>query len=376
MTRIVACALASVLVVLGGCQQTPREEPMSEPTVTVERSDFGALPDGTAVDLYTITNRSGVKISLCTYGGIATNIEAPDRNGMSERIVLGFDSLDAYLAGHPYFGCITGRYCNRIAYGKFKLDGKEHTLATNNGEHHLHGGNKGFDKRVWNATVIHQGEAAGVAFTYTSPDGEEGYPGTLQCKVSYLLNDNNELRIDYEAVTDKTTHVNLTHHSYWNLAGPGGTVLDHVLKLHAARYTPGDATLIPTGKLDPVSGTDLDFTKPMAIGARLAKVEGGYDHNYVVDGDDGIMRPHAILSDPKSGRVLEVASTEPGIQFYSGNFLDGVKGAGGKVYPKHGGCCLEPQHFPDSPNKAGFPSTVLKPGERYMSTTVFRFTTN
>lgn len=368
--------LTAVLVFAVGCQDTAAsEEPMTASSVTVERTDFGKLPDGTPIDLFTIANRHGVSVSLMTYGGIATNISAPDRAGRSERITLGFDTLEEYLAGHPYFGCITGRYCNRIAYGKFTLDGKQYTLKTNNGEHHLHGGEKGFDKRVWRATIIHSDESAGVAFTYTSPDGEEGYPGNLTTKVSYLLNDNNELRIDYEAVTDKTTHVNLTHHSYWNLAGPGGSVLDHVLEIHASKYTPGDATLIPTGKIDPVAGTDLDFTKPTAIGARIDKVEGGYDHNYVVDGEAGTLRPHAELYDPESGRVLEVASTEPGCQFYSGNFLDGVKGAGGKIYDKHGGCCLEPQHYPDSPNKPSFPSTVLRPGERYETTTVFRFTT-
>ena len=375
MTRILV-GVCAALAFLAGCQQTPRnDDPMTASSITVERSDFGKMPDGTQIDLYTIANGHGVSVSLMTLGGIATKITAPDRAGRSARITCGFDSLESYVAGHPYFGCSTGRYCNRIANGKFTLEGSEFTLATNNDAHHLHGGEKGFDKRVWRATVVHGDDARGVAFTYTSPDGEEGYPGTLTTKVTYLLNENGELKIDYEAVTDKATHVNLTHHSYWNLAGPGTSVLEHVLKLHATRYTPGDATLIPTGKLDPVAGTDLDFTKATTIGARIAKVEGGYDHNYVVDGAAGVFRPHAELYDPASGRVLEVASTEPGIQFYTGNFLDGVKGADGKTYDKHGACCLEPQHFPDSPNKPSFPSTVLRPGERYQSTTVYRFTT-
>jgi len=348
---------------------------MKAADITVTRAPFGSLEDGTTIERFTIGNNSGVSVSVITWGGIVTNIEAPDRAGNSARIVLGFDDLDPYLARHPYFGCITGRYCNRIANGKFSLDGETYTLKTNNDAHHLHGGEDGFDRQVWTAEIVEQDGAKGVAFSRLSPDGEEGYPGNLHATCAYLLNDRNELRIEYEATTDKPTHVNLTHHSYWNLGGPGASILDHELRLHAARYTPADATLITTGKIDPVAFTSLDFTKPTPIGTRINTVPGGYDHNYVVDGAAGTLRPHAELIHAASGRVLEVASTEPGIQFYSGNFLDGVQGADGKVYEKHGGCCLEPQHYPDTPNKPGFPSTVLRPGEKYRSTTLIRFST-
>ena len=375
MTRILPCVIA--VFVLGACEhkKTRETDPMPTATISVGKAPYGALADGTPIDQYTIANNAGVRVSIITWGGIVTNIETPDRSGRVDRIVLGFDSLDPYLERHPYFGCIAGRYCNRIAKGKFTLDGQEYTLATNNAPHHLHGGENGFDRQVWKAMIVRKEGAAGVAFSRLSKDGEEGYPGNVHVTCTYLLNDRNELRIDYEAITDKATHVNLTHHSYWNLAGPGGTVLDHVLRLYATQYTPADDTLITTGKIDPVATTPLDFTTPTAIGARIMNVPGGYDHNWVADGEVGVLRPHAELIDPKSGRVLEVASTEPGIQFYSGNFLDGVKGANRQTYDKHGGCCLEPQHYPDSPNKPGFPSTTLRPGERYRSTTVYRFTT-
>jgi aldose 1-epimerase len=335
------------------------------------------------VDLFTLRSPSGIELDVITYGGTVTRLLAPDRNGELADIVLGHEWLEAYLAGTPYFGAIVGRYGNRIAEGRFTLDGKEHRLAVNNGPNHLHGGLKGFDKVVWAAEPYSSEAESGVALTYVSADGEEGYPGELTVRVTYALTAGGELRIDYEATTDAPTVVNLTHHGYWNLAGHGsGDILGHELTLHADRFTPVDGTLIPTGELRAVDGTPFDFRSPTEIGARIGADDeqltfgGGYDHNFVLEGwrPDGELRPAAVLRDAPSGRTMEVLTTEPGVQFYSGNFLDGSDiGKGGVVYERRTGLCLETQHYPDSPNQPDFPSVVLRPGETYRSTTVYRF---
>jgi aldose 1-epimerase len=319
-------------------------------------------------------------VAITTYGGRIVSLKAPGRDGKFADVVLGFDNLEGYLGEHPYFGALVGRYGNRIAKGRFKLDGKEYKLATNNGANSLHGGLKGFDKMVWVGREVPGGDPS-VELTYLSKDGEEGYPGNLTEKVTYTLTAANELRIDYSATTDKDTVVNVTNHSYFNLAGQGqGNILSHVVQLNAAKFTPVDAGLIPTGQLKSVEGTPFDFRQPTVIGARINDKDeqvtrgGGYDHNFVVDGEPGTLRLAARVTEPTSGRVLEVSTTEPGVQFYTGNFLDGtVKGKGGVAYAKRTGFCLETQHFPDSPNHPDFPTTTLKPGAEYKSTTVFKF---
>jgi aldose 1-epimerase len=345
----------------------------------VTKSDFGQTADGTKIDLYTLTNANGMVVKIITYGGIITEFHVPDKNGKMADVVLGFDDLKGYLGTHPYFGAIAGRVANRIAKGRFTLDGKEYKLATNNGPNALHGGEKGFDKRVWKGSPT----GSDVLMIYRSPDGEEGYPGNLETQVVYHLTDANELQISYRAQTDKATPINLTNHSYFNLAGQGsGDVLGHVMMINADQYTPVDDTLIPTGQIAPVKGTPLDFTTPTPIGARIKQVGGnpaGYDHNFVLRQPRGdLMNPAlaARVTEPKTGRVMEVLTTEPGVQFYTGNFLDGtVKGKGGAVYKQYNGFCLETQHFPDSINHPNFPNTVLKPGETYRSTTIYRFLT-
>jgi aldose 1-epimerase len=347
------------------------------PLVTSER--FGTMPDGTAVDAYTLKNASGMEVKAIAVGGIITSLKVPDRSGTAADVVLGFDRLDGYLKDHPFFGAIIGRYGNRIGKGQFALEGKTYTLAKNNGPNHLHGGVKGFDKVLW-ATAAVPGQNA-VTFTRTSPDGEEGYPGNLAVKVTYTLTDANELIVDYHATTDKPTPVNLTQHSYFNLAGDGsGDILGHELMISADRYTPVDSSLIPTGELAPVEGTPFDFRKTTAIGARInaahpqLKAGGGYDHNWVLNRTGAGLQLAARVVEPKSGRTLEVATEEPGIQFYSGNFLDGsITGKGGHVYAHRTGFCLETQHYPDSPNKPDFPSTILRPGQEYKTRTVFTF---
>jgi aldose 1-epimerase len=319
-----------------------------------------------------------------TYGGIVRTLEVPDRDGNLGDIVLGYDSLDEYIENNPYFGALVGRYGNRIAKGKFTLDGVEYTLATNNGPNHLHGGVKGFDKVVWGAEPMEDETSVGLKLTYRSYDGEEGYPGNLKCTVIYTLTNDNELKVSYEAETDKPTVLNLTHHSYFNLAGHGsGDILAHELMLTADNFTPVDEGLIPTGEIKAARGTLMDFTRPTPIGSRIAQVKGGYDHNYVLNSSDGSLALAASVYESRSGRVMEIFTTEPAIQFYSGNFLDGSnKGKGARrvgaparqaVYNKHNGFCLETQHFPDSPNKANFPSVVLKPGEKYTHLTVHKF---
>lgn len=351
----------------------------------MEKRSFGKTGDGQPIDLYILTNKKGMEAAITNYGGALVSLKVPDHNGKAGDVVLGYDNLAGYENDKAFFGATIGRYGNRIAHGKFKLAGQEYTLAKNDGENHLHGGTKGFNKRVWTARDASGAVGQALELTYLSKDGEEGYPGNLSVKVVYTLPANsNELRIAYSATTDKETVVNLTNHSYFNLAGQGdGDILQHELTLRARRFTPVDQTLIPTGELRPVQGTPFDFTKPTAIGTRInqddqqLKFGRGYDHNWVLDGPrTSTPRLAARAYDPQSGRLLEVLTTEPGIQFYSGNFLDGtIKGKEGKVYKHRYGFCLETQHFPDSPNHANFPSTVVKPGQHYATTTIYRFST-
>ncbi len=348
----------------------------SKPGIT--KKPYGKMPDGTQVDEYTLTNKNGMSMKVITFGGIVTEIHVPDKHGKIADICLGCSNLDEYLEGHPYFGSIVGRVGNRIAKGKFALNGKEYMLATNNGPNHLHGGKVGFDKRVWKAEPADLGDRKVLVLQYTSKDGEEGYPGTLETKVTYVLNDGNEWQIQYAATTDKATPVNLTQHCYFNLAGHNsGAILDHILWINADKYTPTDDTLIPTGKIEPVKGTPFDFTKPTAIGAHIKEIKAdpqGYDLNYVLNGKAGTLRKIAEATDPKSGRTMTVWTTQPGVQFYSGNFLDGKqKGKGGIKYKQYSGFCLEAQHYPDSINHPEFPSVVLKPGETYRQTTAYVF---
>lgn len=346
----------------------------------VSKQSWGTV-DGQAVDLYTLTNRNGLEAKITNYGGIVVSLKVPDRAGKSADVVLGFNDLDSYLKGHPYFGSVVGRYGNRIARGRFTLNGVEYKLAVNNGENHLHGGIKGFDKVVWTTTEQSTRTGPGVRMTYLSKDGEEGYPGNLQVTMVYTLTNTNELRIDYTATTDKDTVLNLTHHSYFNLAGEGnGDILNHVLGLNAAQFTPTDAGSIPTGELRDVRGTPFDFLTPKSIGARInddyeqIKFGGGYDHNFVISGRLGRLRMAAEVSEPTTGRRMQVWTTEPGVQLYTGNFLDGtLTGKSGKKYERRSGFCLETQHYPDSPNKPSFPTTTLKKGATFKSTTIYRF---
>jgi aldose 1-epimerase len=363
-------------IIWPGCSTTvPDRE--ARPPMKLEQKVFGHLPDGTPVVLYVMTNSKGMVAKVIEYGAILTELWVPDRQGQLANVVLGFDNLEQYLKGHPFFGATTGRVANRIANGKFTLDGKEYTLARNNGPNHLHGGLKGFDKKLWKSRPLGaSSDRIAVEFTYTSPDGEEGYPGTLTVTVVYTLTADKELRIEYTGMTDKPTIVNLTNHSYFNLAG-ADSILDHVLMLNADHYTPADAGLIPTGEIAPVQGTPVDFTQPWPIGARIREVMAfakGYDHNFVLNGGGGKLALCARVEDPTSGRVMEVWTTEPGVQLYTGNHLDGkITGVGGVAYEQHSGFCLETQHFPDSINKPNFPSVVLRPGQTFKSTTQFKF---
>jgi len=347
----------------------------------LDRTLFGRLPDGTAVDLLTLTNGHGVEIRAITYGCIIASIRVPDRTDRSDDIVLGQETIESYLTRSRFFGAVVGRYANRIANGRFTLDGRTYQLVTNNGPNHLHGGTRGFDKVVWAAETFEHGGDVGVIFKYTSADGEEGYPGALDVHVTYTLTPRNELVIVYEAWTDKPTVINLTQHSYFNLAGDGsGEITGHELTIEADRFTPVDATQIPTGEIAPVDGTPFDFRKATRIGARIDADDEqirrgrGYDHNWVIRRQDASLARAARVVEPRTGRTLSVATTEPGIQFYAGNNLDGsLVGKAGRAYGKRSGLCLETQHFPDSPNHANFPSTVLRPGERFQSKTVFTF---
>jgi len=348
---------------------------------TTSARSWGKTAEGEDVTLYTLRNAGGVETTITNYGGRVVTLLVPDRTGQKADVVLGFDSLDGYLKENPFFGALAGRYGNRIGKGKFSLNGMDYTLAKNNGENSLHGGIRGFDKKVWKASQ----DGQKLELTYISRDGEEGFPGTMTTVVTYTLTDKNELRIDYAITTDKDTVKNVTNHSYFNLAGQGeGDILGHQVTLSADRYTPVDSGLIPTGELASVTGTPFDFRQPHAIGERIdaagdqqIKFGKGYDHNFVLNGEMGTPHDVAKITEPKSGRVMDVSTTEPGVQFYTGNFLDGtLTGKGGKVYKHRYGFCLETQHFPDSPNKPAFPTTVLKPGERYQSTTIYRFSTD
>jgi aldose 1-epimerase len=377
----VGILIVALMVQIGMSAHDEQQRGASEKgTRGVNREPFGKTRDGRPVEEYTLRNANGLEMRVMTYGGIITSLKVPDRFGQFEDIVLGFDAIDGYLKDPPYFGAIVGRYGNRIANAHFTLNGTTYKLAANNGPNHLHGGVNGFDKMLWSAVPGDTAEGLSVTLSRTSPDGEEGYPGTLQASVRYTLTDKNELAIDYRATTDKATPVNLTQHSYFNLAADGGDILGHELTIHASRYTPVDSTLIPTGELAPVPGTPFDFQKATPIGARIdadnvqLKNGGGYDHNWVLDRSGSGLQPAARLVDPKSGRTLDVATTEPGLQFYSGNFLDGtITGKGGRVYKHRSGLCLETQHYPDSPNHPTFPSTILQPGQTYSSKTVFTF---
>jgi len=345
----------------------------------IKRQAFGVTASQERVDLYTLTNANGIEVRVMTYGGIVVSLRAPDRNGKLGDVVLGYENLDGYLKNNPYFGSIVGRYGNRIGNGRFSLDGKEYSLPRNNGDNTLHGGLKGFDKVVWKARELRSNDGVGLSLSYLSKDGEEGFPGNLAVTVVYILTNRNELRIEYSATTDKPTVVNLTHHSYFNLAGEG-SILNHELMIYADKFTPVDSGLIPTGELRSVKGTPMDFTAPAVIGSRIDQKDEqltlgkGYDHNWVLNNRSGKLALAASAYEPNSGRLLEVYTTEPGLQFYSGNFLDGsITGKHGQVYKRRYGFCLETQHFPDSPNKPGFPSTALKPGQRYKSATIYRF---
>src|SRR5579864_1262233 len=352
--------------------------PMSAATKSTQ-SEFGKMPDGTGIQLFTLTNQNGVQAKITNYGGIVVSLTVPDRKGAMADVVLGFDSLAGYLANPgPFFGALIGRYGNRISHARFSLNGVEYQLDKNNGANSLHGGARGFDKRVWTPRLLPDG---GLALTYLSKDGEGGYPGNLTVNVTYHLTDANELKIEYAATTDKDTVVNLTNHAYFNLKGAGsGDILGHQVTLNADRFTPVDSGLIPTGELRSVKGTPFDFRKATPIGARIEqndeqlKLGQGYDHNWVLNKSGAALSLAARVEEPESGRVLEVYTTQPGIQFYTANFLDGsIKGKGGKAYGRRSAFCLETQHFPDSPNKKEFPSTVLKPGQKFTSTTVYRF---
>jgi aldose 1-epimerase len=370
-------------ILIFSCQNN--EKPMSKPqsktsVLSISKKLFGTAPEG-AVDLYTLSNANQMSVEILTFGGIIKAIYCPDKNGKIENVILGFNTLKPYLETHPYFGAIVGRYGNRIANGKFNIDGTEYNLATNNSPNHLHGGLKGFDKVIWQAREFKDNEKIGLELSYLSKDMEEGYPGNLNVKVTYSLNNQNELSIDYEAVTDKKTICNLTNHSYFNLAGEGkGNILNHQLVIHADSITPVNEHLIPTGEPMAVQGTPFDFRSGKKMGEEIdsnneqIKYGGGFDHNFILKGNSESLPIIAKVSEPESGREMEILTTEPGVQFYTGNFLDGTLiGSGNQPYQKRAGFCLETQHYPDSPNQPNFPSTILEVGETYKTTTVYRF---
>jgi len=381
MKKRVAIVLAGIVAV--ACGGGGESEIVPENDIRLTSAPAGATADGTPVDLITLRNGKGLEMTVLTYGGIIQTLRVPDRDGVADDIVLGHDSVAGYEANSPYFGSLIGRVGNRIANGMFTLEGQSYTLAKNNGPNHLHGGLKGWDKVVWKADPFQDRTGVGVRLEYTSADGEEGYPGTVTAHVVYTLTPDNTLIVDYRATTDKPTIINLTQHSYFNLAGGKATdILGHELTINADRYTPVDDTLIPTGALAPVEGTPFDFRTATAIGARIGdddtqlKYGQGYDHNYVLNRSGDGLQPAATVYEPTTGRTIEISTTEPGIQFYSGNFLDGtITGKGGRVYGHRAGFCLETQHFPDSPNHPDFPSIELRPGTEYHTQTVFAFGT-
>jgi aldose 1-epimerase len=375
ITKSIVLAAAAISTFIMGCASHKCCQ------ANIPAKPFGADKDGVPVKLFTLQNKNGMKATVCNYGGLVISLKVVDRSGKFGDVTLGYDNLAGYLKDTPYFGALIGRYGNRIAKGNFSLDGNIYTLATNNGVNALHGGLKGFDKVVWQARSFQSADGASLELTYVSKDGEEGYPGNLSVTAIYTLTDDNALKLEFTATTDKATVVNLTHHSYFNLAGKGD-VLGHVVMIPADRFTPVDSTLIPTGELAPVSGTAFDFRTPTAIGARIGNDEtqlkygNGYDHNWVINKTIGELTLMARVSEPTSGRVMEVWSTEPGLQFYSGNFLDGsITGKDGWTYQFRNGFCMEPQHYPDSPNQPNFPSVVLKPGQVYHNTILYRFST-
>ena len=374
------CCDKFFLVLAGvGCLLSLSVRMPGDAKAQIRKQPFGKIAEQNTIDLFTLTNAQGVEARIMTYGGTVVSLKVPDRTGKMGDVVLGHDTLEGYLKNNPYFGSIIGRYGNRIAKGRFSLGGRGYTLAKNDGENHLHGGLRGFDKVIWKPKEIRNKDGVGLALTYLSKDGEEGYPGNLSVTVVYTLTSQNELKIEYSATTDKDTVVNLTNHSYFNLAG-SGTILNHEAMIKADRFNPVDRGLIPTGELRSVKGTPMDFTESTAIGARINQQDEqlilgkGYDHNWVLNRADGTLGLAVRVVEPSSGRVMEVHTTEPGVQFYTGNFLDGsIKGKGSRVYEQRSGFCLETQHFPDSPNQPNFPSTVLKPGQKYTSTTVYKF---
>jgi aldose 1-epimerase len=375
-TRFAAGAVLAMLV-LASCAQPPA----GKGTSNMKKMAYGKMPDGTPIDMYVLTNAKGMQASIITYGGAVASLTAPDRTGKYADVVLGPDNLEGWTKQTAYLGALIGRYGNRIGHGKFALAGKTYALPKNDADNTLHGGPAGFDKRVWTAASAESAEGQALQLTYTSVDGEAGFPGNLTAKVVYTLTENNELKIDYTATTDKETVVNLTNHSYFNLAGQGeGDILQHQVTINADRFTPVDSGLIPTGELRPVQGTPFDFTKSTAIGARIGQDEEqlkfgqGYDHNWVLNKGAGGLTKAAEAYEPGSGRVLEVLTTEPAMQFYTGNFLDGsIHGKGGKTYPRRSAFCMETQHYPDSPNHPAFPTTTLEPGATYHTTTVYKF---
>lgn len=373
-TNPLPLVILPMLAMLASSGMLPTLEPTTllaqdKPSMTLERTSFGKTSDGSSVELFTLTNSAGNTVQLTNYGAILVSVQVPDRNGKRANVNLGFGDLQGYLAGSPFFGATVGRYANRIAKGKFKLADKTYTLVINNGPNHLHGGTIGFDKQVWQAEEMRQDNSVGVRFTLTSPDGQEGYPGKLDVIAEYTWNNDNELAFKFQATTDAPTVLNMTNHAYWNLAGAGhGDVLQQVLQLKCDRYVAVDDTLIPTGEIAKVEGTPLDFRQPHALGERIAQLPAtkGYDHCYVINGPAGELRSCAVVRDPSSGRVMEVLTTQPGVQLYTANHL-------GAPWGQHGAFCLETQHYPDSPNHPEFPTTQLNPGETFSETTVVRF---
>ncbi len=381
LSPAVVLTVAIALLATTASASSPKHEP------TITKASFGTLSDGTGVDIYTLTNSGGMEVKILTYGGILQSIKVPDRRHRFANVTLGFDNLADYVAKSPYFGCITGRYANRIANGQFQLNGQTYQLPINNAPNSLHGGTIGFDKHVWAATPVQNRQSVGLVLTFTSPDGDQGYPGTLANEVTYTLDNDNQIRMDYRAHLvggNLKTIINLTNHAYWNLAGEGtGDINDHVMQINASHYTPVDSTLIPTGEIATLAGTPLDFRHATPIGARIRDsfpqlvIGRGYDHNWVLDRHGSGLELAARVRDPSSGRVLEVLTDQPGLQFYSGNFLDGtLVGTSGHMYRQGDGFALETQHYPDSPNHDNFPSTVLAPGQLYKTTSIYRFSTS